>query len=401
MRKNVIIMLVLLMGLALPVLAATSIDCMSCHGSTGAKYPLAGAKLGFEVSGHATMGDSRYANGQSCQRCHTSEGYVEYATKFGFGSPQKYDAWANATDKNGNQPYIAYPSQPGCFACHDPHTTGNFALRTQKVVSGKIVNEKIALYNGVVYDGGSGNLCASCHMSRGDLKTAIPAQKGKVAARGASHHGPEADMVAGTNGYEFVGKTYSSSPHYQVIGDTCVTCHMEQPKGRFGFSPEVSGHAFTVSGEVHEAPVGNTASCAACHDGIKAVAGQKLYLADSGTVRAEFKDEAVFTVKAKADYDGNGKVEYVQQEVVGLLQLMVNKDGTGAMQKMANPFFKPDGSFANSKASYTNDQLGAYANYLFVIEDKSLGVHNATYAIELLMDSIAAIDPSYSEANRP
>ncbi len=75
--------------------------------------------------------------------------------------------------------------------------------------------------------------------------------------------------------------------------------------------------------------------------------------------------------------------------------------GTGVMQKMANPMFKPDGSFITSKTAYTEAQLGAYANLMYVIEDKSLGVHNTVYTIELLMDSIKAIDPAYDTANRP
>ncbi|HUX42363.1 MAG TPA: hypothetical protein VMV83_14440 [Rectinemataceae bacterium] len=400
MKKSLVAGLAMLAAFALPAMAATNLDCFSCHGSTGAKYPLLGAKLSYEASGHATMGDSRYANGQGCQRCHTNEGYVQYATEFGFDTA-KFDAWA--TPAKGPQPFIDNPSQQGCFTCHDPHTTGDFRLRTQTIdaSTGKVTDQVITLYNKTEFEGGAGALCASCHQARGDVKAAVAASKGKVAARGTSHHGPEADMLAGTNGYEFAGRTYASSPHYMVVSDTCVTCHMSQPKGRYGFSPEVGGHAFTVAGEVHEAPVGNTTACLDCHSDIKTVAWQKLYLADSGTVRSDFKDDALFTVKAKADYDGNGKVEYVEQEVAGLLQKMVNKDGTGVMQKMANPFFKADGTFANSKATYTNDQLGAYANYLFVIEDKSLGVHNATYAIELLMDSIKAIDPSFNDKNRP
>jgi hypothetical protein len=260
-----------------------------------------------------------------------------------------------------------------------------------------VTNTKITLYNGVVYDGGSGNLCASCHQARGNVMTATAALKGVISTRATTHHGPEADMIVGTNGYEFAGRKYGSSPHAMVVENTCVTCHMGQPRGRYGFSPEVGGHAFTVVGDVHETALGNTTNCLACHKDLKTAPAKK-YI---NTTFTALRDTVYFTLKAKADYDKDGTVEFVQQEVQGLLDKLVNTKGTGVMQTMANPMFKPDGTFAASKVAYTNDQLGAYANLLYVIEDKSLGVHNATYTIELLMDSIQALDPSFDVGNRP
>lgn len=384
---------------SLPALAAANLDCMSCHGSTGAKYPLFGAKQGYEVSGHATPGNSRYANAEGCQRCHTHEGYLQYV-QMDFATA-KFDALAMPTGADGKPlppPFIAYPSQPGCFTCHDPHTTGDFSLRTQKIdpATKAVTHQKITLYNKAVFNGGSGNLCASCHQARGDAKVVIPASKGVLVARGPHHHSPVADMLMGTNGYEFAGKKYASSPHAMIVKDTCVACHMAQPKGRYGFSPKVGGHAFTVAGDVHEAELGNVTACLTCHKDIKTVAAKKYN--DTDFV---LKDTVYFTVKAKADYDGDGTVEYVQAEVQGLLDKLVNKNGTGAMQTMANPMFTKDGKFANSKAVYTNDQLGAYANFLYVVEDKSLGVHNATYALQLLFDSIQALDPKFDVSKRP
>jgi len=396
MKKSLIIGLVLLVGVSFSAMAAAS-DCMSCHGSTGAKYPLLGARLGYEVSGHAVLGDARYANAGGCQRCHTNEGYIQYQ-QMGFDTV-KWDAWATPAAPAA-QPFIEYPSQPGCFTCHDPHTTGDFTLRTQTVdpKTKNVTNQPITLYNKVVFDGGAGNLCASCHQARGDVMKTVPAQKGVISARGTSHHGPEADMIAGTNGYEFAGKKYASSPHVNVVENTCVTCHMEQPSARYGFSPEVGGHAFTVVGVALETELGNITNCVACHKGLQTVAAKK----NINTTFTTTKNTVYFTLKAKADYDRDGTVEYVQQEVQGLLDRLVNTRGTGVMQTMANPMFARDGAFTNNtKVVYTNDQLGAYANLLYIIEDKSVGVHNAIYAIELLMDSVKAIDPTFDASNRP
>jgi hypothetical protein len=386
------------LAFALPTTAA-NLECMSCHGSTGAKYSLLGAKHGYEASGHAINGNARYANAEGCQRCHTHEGYIQYV-RMGFDTA-KFDDFAmpkGADGKPAPPPFIAYPSQPGCFTCHDSHMTGDFSLRTQKVDSSTkaVTNQKITLYNKTVFDGGTGNLCASCHQARGDAKVVIPAGKGVLTARGLHHHSPVADMLAGTNGYEFPGKKYSSSVHYMMVKDTCISCHMAQPKGRYGFSPKVGGHAFTVAGDVHEAEVANVSTCMACHRDMKTVPAKKYN--DTGFV---LRDTVNFTIKAKTDYDGDGTIEYLQAEVQGLLDKFVNKNGTGVMQTMANPMFTKEGKFANSKAAYTNDQLGAYANFLYVIEDKSLGVHNSTYAIQLLYDSLRALDPDFDVSKRP
>jgi hypothetical protein len=230
------------------------------------------------------------------------------------------------------------------------------------------------------------------------VKAAVLGQKGVISARGTSHHGPEADMILGTNGWEFQGKAYGSSPHGLVVDNTCVTCHMGQPSARYGFSPEVGGHAFTVVGDVHEAALGNTTNCLECHKGLTTIPAKK-YI---NTTFTALRDTVYFALKAKADYDHDGTVEFVQQEVQGLLDRLVNTKGTGVMQTMANPMFAKDGTFTNStKVVYTNDQLGAYANLLYIIEDKSLGVHNATYTVELLMDSIQALDPSFDVSSRP
>ena len=47
-------------------------------------------------------------------------------------------------------------------------------------------------------------------------------------------------------------------------------------------------------------------------------------------------------------------------------------------------------------------EMGALYNYKsFGEEDRSMGMHNPTYVVQLLMDSIASLDPAFSTANRP
>jgi hypothetical protein len=369
MKKSLVIALAFVALMALPAVAAPIIDCMSCHGSSNPKYPILGAKLGYEASVHATGGNSRYSNATGCQRCHTNEGFVEYVDK-GM-DPVAYAAYAASPNV-----FINYPSQPGCFTCHDPHTTGDMSLRTVK---------KVTLANGQVFDGGKGNLCASCHQSRTDIMKVMPTVTAKsLNANWGAHHGPQADIIAGTGGYEYPGKKYSA--HSMMVKDTCVSCHMSQPDGRYGWSPKVGGHSFNMIGKVHEAEVVNLTVCVTCHQDVSQIVGTPFY-----------------TIKAKADYDQDGKVEPIQQEVQGLLNRFVNKSGNGYLQRQKVPMYKGDGSWANppADAPYTVADFGALYNYKLVLEDKSIGVHNAIYEIELLLDSIQTLDPKFNVTSRP
>jgi len=344
-------------------------SCAACHGATP-EYPVLGAELGYDVSGHNDLENSYYANGAGCQICHTSEGFIDYVK----------------TGKVDPKAYVAYPSQPGCVTCHTMHETWDFSLRTAKPVK---------LQDGSTFDIGAGNLCANCHQARRDVKTQVMAKEAKsVSSHWGGHHGPQSDIVNGTNAYEYPGKSYSSSPHKDVLVDGCVTCHMSLPEGRYALSPEVGGHSFNVVGEVHEAEKVNVSGCVDCHKDIKQLSGTDM-----------------FDYKAKADYDRDGTVEAVQVEVQGLLDALVNENGTGYLQTMNPPMFKKDakatfhdlgsGWSGSKSGSWSEAQIGALWNYKMIIEDRSRGVHNATYTIQVLYDTLKALDPRLSDSLRP
>ncbi|MGQ9630542.1 MAG: hypothetical protein ACUVXI_09545 [bacterium] len=366
MRKRIIILFVVLSLFVLfgyAVLSAEvwgDLKCGDCHSSTP-KYPILGARAGYDHSGHKNGGNSYYANGAGCQRCHTNEGFIEYVS----------------TGKVDPEAYVEYPSQPGCFTCHSPHETGDLSLRTTAAVT---------LANGKTFDRGEGNLCANCHQARVNATEAVKAMPAdKISPYWGAHHGPQADMIAGTNAYEFPGKSYSSSAHSMVVEDGCVDCHMSLPKGRYGLSPDVGGHSFNIKGEVHEVETLNASGCIACHKDIKQVAG---------------KD--IFDKMADADYDNDGTVEPLQAEVGGLLEKFVNDKGTGYLQKLTPPMYKADGSWNVAKTGErSKEEVAALYNYKFVLEDRSKGVHNAKYAIQILYDSLKALDPNFDASKRP
>jgi hypothetical protein len=345
------------------------VSCASCHGATP-EYPVLGAKLGYEVSGHKNNDNSYYANGGGCQKCHTNEGFITYVE-------------TGQVDSDG---YVAYPSQPNCVTCHTMHETWDFSLRT---------TSPVILADGSLFDIGDGNLCANCHQARGAARAVVQASPARdVRSHWGAHHGPQSDVVNGTNAYEYPGNTYSSSPHKDVLTDGCVTCHMSLPEGRYGLSPEVGGHSFNVAGEVHHEERVNVSACTACHEGIGQLAGTGL-----------------FDIKAKADYDRDGTVEPLQIEVQGLLDALVNANGTGYLQTMDPPMYSKDAravfeevgsGWANSRNGKWNEaQMGALYNYKLFVEDRSKGVHNATYTIQVLYDTLKALDPRWDDSLRP
>jgi hypothetical protein len=333
--------------------------CVDCHGSEP-KYAIRGIRAQYLTSGHRTIGNASYANSDDCQRCHTSEGFIEFARK-GKIDPKKF---------------VSNPSEIGCFTCHAPHEAGNFSLRK---------TTKVTLANGVVFEKEKGNLCANCHQARRNSKDEVRARNIPSDSWGA-HHGPQADMLLGTNAYEFPGKTYSKSVHALLPKADCVTCHMALPKGRYSLSPAIGGHSFKVEGEVHERPTLNTAGCleSGCHKEMKPVRGT-----------------FYFDRKAPVDYDLDGKVESLQEEVQGLYERIINKEGTGLLQRMKDPPYDPKGKFINNKTQYPIEVVAAVYNYKFVQEDRSKGIHNTTYAIQILMDSIKALDKTFDDSKRP
>jgi hypothetical protein len=335
-------------------------DCIVCHGSEP-QYPVRGARTQYLTSGHRILGNASYSNADDCQGCHTNEGFIERVK----------------TGKVDTKKFVRYPSEIGCFTCHAPHDTGNFSLRKTNAVK---------LANGTIFDRGKGNLCANCHQARRTPKDEVKPRNIPTESWGA-HHGPQADMLSGTNAYEYPGKKYSKSIHAMLPQAECVTCHMALPNGRYSLAPAIGGHSFRLEGEVHERPTVNAAGClsSGCHGEMKQVKGAPY-----------------FDRKAPADYDGNGKIETIQQEVQGLYERLINNKGTGLLQTMKEPIYDAKGNFIeNNKTQYPVEVVGALYDYKFVKEDGSKGIHNTAYAVQLLMDAIKALDKNFDDSKRP
>lgn len=315
-------------------------DCANCHNdNTELKAALEQYKHSLHSSdaiiwevnrdgGLSSTGNSR------CFICHTSEGFVSNVA--------------------GNAQVASNPTQVGCRTCHAPHTNKDFRLRTEAAVT---------LLDGTVYDKGAGNICANCHQSRTDTRRMFPADADSVTMtsfRFGPHYTPQADAYRGTGGYHF-DETIPSSPHYNLIAESCVDCHMFTPKGT-----TVGGHTFAMANE--EEGGDNTASCATagCHN------------APALTT---------FDRQATVDWDGDGTTEGTQTEFDGLFNALRDRLLELDLIREDNYVNVPTGGLRVPK-----DVAGAIWNFRVALTEGSRGVHNTKYVMTLMQLSLEALE---------
>ncbi|MEI8140662.1 MAG: ammonia-forming cytochrome c nitrite reductase subunit c552 [bacterium] len=274
-----------------------------------------------------------YATEASCAPCHSAQDFILV------NDPD----WAGVTN-----PVRLGTANEGitCVACHDPHSTGmgDYQLRSFTNVVLKN-NAKLTL-------GGNGLLCMQCHKARQDAETyVLPALTPSGASRFGPHHGPQTDMLFGTNAIQY-GMTMPSSRHVNVLEDSCIECHMQETPTNGVAMNKVGAHTFSLSYTTNSTTVDLTETCVKCH--------------------GEIEDFNIGGV----DYDHDGVIEGTQTEIDGLVNTLAL-------------LLPPVGSATVTPSSaYTLSQRKALYNYLFVTEDRSHGVHNPKYAASILQASI-------------
>jgi hypothetical protein len=291
-------------------------ECMQCHADDSV---IRAINVEWQNSIHAS-GNNIDRNTPPCSRCHTGEGFIDYVST---GVPDTIDM----------------PGLITCFSCHRPHENRNFNLRTMTAVS---------LENGGIFDRGTGNLCANCHMAR-LLSPAIPSTPdGTVnitSTRWGPHHGTQADVLSGQNAYVFPGSTYANSPHTTAVTNGCPTCHMATPIGN-----KAGGHTMIMTYDGGQLLTGCKQS--GCHAGVSGF-----------------------------DFDYLGYQDSVAAKLNALETVLV-----------ADSLLNSDLLF-NAPKTVTGIQAGAVYNYFLFKEDRSLGVHNTQYTLDALNASISALMP--------
>jgi hypothetical protein len=268
-----------------------------------------------------------------------------------------------------------------CTTCHDfnptndPHNTGHYVpgsapLRVasgaddysliEKSPSGSTspVGEPPGNYQ-------AANTCVFCHKSRKDVSFYVAATNKMSSPFWGPHEGPQTDVYSGKGGYEFAGLTYGTSVH-TTIASACVTCHMQPVKTNM----DVPNHSMQP----------DVAYCKTCHTTFAGTdfdvqGGQSLVRAALAELEADLNAKGLLTRSASAPYDaldatqlGDGSFE---------LDRVRPKSGVGGIDQVLDA-----------------PTAGALYDYFLVARGKDSGVHNPTYAKQLLWDSIKHITGS-------
>ena len=338
-----------------------NVQCENCHGPGSSHVQSGGATMLISVSsdsgacgqchGAAThhpksaeWGNSRHAittrdpaGSGGCVGCHTGQGFVGKI----------------AGDTTLDTSYSAI----SCQTCHEPHGATTPSNNTHLV---RTLNP-VTLADGTqITNAGMGTLCMNCHQAR--QNAAVYAVKTAGSSHFGPHHGPQADMLEGTNGFTY-GQFIPSSAHADMVADTCVTCHMQAVDAADPALTLVGDHTFNVKFAGNDTVPARelVAACQGCHG----------------------PDVTTFNFPLM-DYNGDGVIEGAQTEVQHLLdQLAVLLPPVGQAK-----------STLNIDSSWTQPQLEAAYNYLFVQGDGSRGIHNMAYTVGLLKASIADLKAS-------
>jgi hypothetical protein len=272
---------------------------------------------------------------EGCVGCHTANGFIGRMT-----GAQTVDTTYQAIT---------------CAACHEPHgaTVPDTNLHLVRSL------QPVTLADGTqVSNAGMGLLCMNCHQSR--QNAAQYAATAPASSHFGGHHGTQADMLEGVNGFTY-GKAIPSSQHGTAVEDTCVTCHMQDVTDTTSpYFLKAGGHTFKPrwEGDSTHAAVDLVGACQKCH-------GDSMTSFDT-----PFED-----------YDGDGQIEGVQTEVQHLLDKL-------------STMLPPVGQVKTSltiDSTWTRPQLEAAYNWQFVHDDGSKGIHNTAYAVGLLKASIDSL----------
>ena len=307
-------------------------ECATCH----SKAHTGPVNTSYALSVHAieTLHETTNASGATIS-LKTSEytnrtGCVQCHTSQGYIDKLNGDVL-----KTGTGTALGFPAYPGgkqaisCTTCHNKHSSFDFKNDGNDYALRQGFTP-VALDVDPTYkmDMGTSNTCVNCHQSR-----SFPPTSGdvKLSSRFGPHHAPHPPYLQHLQGTLIVGSTPYPAPKSAKhrSGASCVTCHM-------GKTTDGKDGAHTWK------PTPN--ACITCHSG-GAPATVNGFAADMATLQG----------------------------------LLVAK---GAYSTTTNAFTSNTVPIKVAQAAW---------NYALLLEDKSNGVHNPTYAKALLKNSIEAL----------
>lgn len=378
----------------------------SAHNMTGVAHGSGG------YQGH-------WVTNAGCIRCHNTGGFISYLE-----SAEEELATVAADFETGDFPGIT------CAGCHNPHDATN---EHQLRVAGNVT----MVVDGSTVDAGHAATCYTCHdgfyeygeddCDDNDDGTAesICTTIDQVATGyfRQVHYNPQAPVLEGKGALTDLDgdgdddftpdeNSFHTDENFTlaaVTGDDtlsdennkCVTCHMANgPTSEEEGYTHLGGHAFKMhsdhsighlSGEETEDDTTEEAGeiqlvsvCQNCHSGL-----------------------TDFNREARADYDGDGSLEGIQDEVKGLLVALTTKIKSldTVNIKSTSGTVESGGEITVDALSYTGSTSAAQGvsfratsdtlkravwNHNLIARDASLGIHNAAFSIQVLQGTYTA-----------
>jgi hypothetical protein len=222
---------------------------------------------------------------QFCARCHSAQGFVQYARMLSNFPVGRYD-FITTDDKKlqsdgGNAPTTAYLASLGltaasvqsqtCVSCHDPHSNGaygaagvNCALGSNNGEPPNTACDQLRIYDtlpglpsgqGAISGVGAGAICMTCHNGRNGEHTdyaVYGANNPPPPYAETPHDSTATEALFGFNAY-FVPQ-YNPSPHL-AIQDTCTGCHVALPTATESAAGQSGNHGFATDLSI----------CSSCH----------------------------------------------------------------------------------------------------------------------------------------
>ena len=204
---------------------------------------------------------------QFCARCHSAQGFAQYARLLANGATGRYDFITTDDQKlaadGGNAPTTNWLSAIGlnaaqvqsqtCVSCHDPHSNGAYGVAgvdcTQQGNNANTACMQLRIYDslpglpsgqGAISGVGAGAVCMTCHNGRNgehtDTVNSSPYAE-------TPHDSTATEALFGFNAF-FVPR-YNPSPHL-AIQDTCTGCHVKLPTAANTAAGETINHAFAT-----------------------------------------------------------------------------------------------------------------------------------------------------------
>jgi hypothetical protein len=386
--------------------------CATCHGE-----PLRHGRFqqwqeslhsNYELPLEEATVEVRAANAAHCGRCHSAQGFLAWL-KQPDRSQRIQGANGDATVEEltamGLTAATVLPTT--CAACHDPHEQGTTSGEPNSAAV-RVKDDTGLLPAGFRATGvGHGALCMTCHNTRNG------AHNDTAAGAPTSYSGPHApsqgDVLMGQNAY-FV--TPGRRSMHSFIQDSCTNCHMQQtpPPADLSYQQSGTNHSFaadmTICKNCHGAYDGGSLQDVMKQDlsGLASSIGQavRTKLNSLGIIHVRAYDPVTRLYSSSADANTNVKLDLVANpitrvEVTGMNLLVTlgspvsitwtsSETSSVTTIRLGLAALKQDSAGAPGTAVYglTGNLVRALWNLSLLTTDKSLGVHNPSFYLDVI-----------------